>query len=221
MKKGLIIFFRVTFVLLAMLVMAYFGLRTYFLHESQQAIKVAVEQKNTPIIGNPNNPFPIVEFYDYRCNHCYPFSKLVAEAIGDDITNGTTKILLRPTVVGDQQSLQIAQLVMAADLQKKGETIAFHQQIMQLTTIPAYDTIKAMAAARGLNVEQAEKDGEQFRRWIIDNTTLARNIGFKGVPALVIGDKGYMQYTDIMPGINELKLMMIDAKTRMNIGIAK
>jgi len=36
------------------------------------------------------------------------------------------------------------------------------------------------------------------------------------VPALVIGDKGYVPFKT-MPGINELRLMMIDAKTRLQI----
>ena len=222
MKKAFFIFLRVIFVVLLMIAAALFAAKTYFQYESQQSIKVAIQpDANTPIIGNPDNPFTIVEFYDYRCNHCYPFAKIVSDAIGNDITSGTTKIILRPTVVGDQQSLLIAQLVLAADLQTKGETVAFHQQIMQLNEVPTYETIKAMATARGLNIEQAEKDGVQFQSAIIRNTELATDIGFSGVPALIIGDKGYMQHTSVMPGVNELKLMMIDAKTRLKIGSTK
>lgn len=217
MKKGVLIFFRVIFVVLLMIVAAYFAAKTYFQYESQQAITKALQMDDAPVVGDPSNPFTIVEFFDYRCTHCYPFAKIVYDAIGDDINNGTTKILLRPTIVGDEHSLQIAKLVLAADRQKKGETIALHQQIMQLSTIPTYDTVKAMATARGLDVAQAEKDGEAFQSIIIKNTELARHIGFSGVPALVIGDKGYMQYTSTMPGVNELKLMMLDAKTRLNI----
>lgn len=216
MKKGLIIFFRVTFIVLAMIIATYFGFKYYFLYQSQRAINVAVQSHDdTPIIGDPNNPFPIVEFFDYRCDHCYPFMKLTQEAIGDDM-NGTTKILLRPAIIADPQSAQIAQLVLAADLQKKGETLALHQQIMALTTPPTYDTVKAMAEARGLDVPKAEKDGQSFKETLIKNTNLIRDIGFYGVPSLVIGDKGFMPQ-DTVPGINELKMMMIDAKTRLKI----
>lgn len=215
MKKSRIIFFRVIFVLCAMLVATYFGFKFYFQFQSQQGIERALQTDNAPVIGNAENPFVLVEFFDYRCPHCSAFSNLVTEAVGSEIQQ-TTKILLRPTAVRDEESLKIAKLVLAADLQKKGETVSLHTQIMALSSIPTYDTVKAMAESKGIDVAKAEKDGEQFMSVITQNTQMLADIGFYGVPALVIGDKGYIPTTE-MPGINELKLMMLDAKTRLNI----
>jgi protein-disulfide isomerase len=212
MKKNLLIFLRVIFILLAMLLVTYFGLKFYYVSESKHGVEKALIVGESPIIGDTKNPLTIVEFFDYRCPHCLVFSKILMEAVGDDVNSGT-KILLRPTVVVDQQSYQIAKFVMALDTQKQGETIALHKEIMNLADVPTYDTVKAMAQARGLNVEQAEKDSENFKDIIGTNTTLAQEIGFPSVPALIIGDKGYLPAH--MPGVNELRLMMIDAKTRL------
>ncbi len=213
MRKGFIVFFRATFVILAMLVVTFFGMRYYYQTQSATAIDRALDAADTPIVGGKNNPFTIVEFFDYRCPHCAAFSKIVDEAVGEDTS---TKILLRPTVVRDEQSYKIAMLVLAADKQRAGATILLHKQIMALSDIPTYETVKAMAASNGIDVGQAETDGEGFRTVIAANTLMLRDIGFYGVPALIIGDKGYVPQTQ-MPGINELRLMMIDAKTRLKI----
>lgn len=217
MKKRIMIFCRVIFVLLAMLAAAFFALKFYYVSQSQSAITKSLDVTNSPapILGDENGPFTIVEFFDYRCPHCSIFSKILMEAIGDDIQS-TTKIVLRPTVVVDEQSYLIGKLVLALDSQKKGQSAALHKEIMALADVPTYDTVKAMVQARGLNVEQAEKDSENFKDALAANTALGRDIGFMSVPALVIGDKGYVP-TGRMPGINELRLMMIDAKTRLKI----
>lgn len=217
MKKGLVVFFRVIFVLLAMFAAAYFGLKFYYISESKAAIEKSLDltKAAAPVIGNESNPFTIVEFFDYRCPHCSVLSKIVTESVGDDIQS-TTRIILRPTVVVDEQSYLIGKLVLALDTQKEGETVAVHKDIMALSGVPTYDTVKAMVEARGLSVQQAEKDSENFKIVLARNTALGREIGFPSVPALVIGDKGYVPLQK-MPGINELRLMMIDAKSRLKI----
>lgn len=217
MKKNLLIFCRVIFVLLAMFAATYFALRFYYVSQSKQAIEKSLDltQSPAPIVGNETNPFPIVEFFDYRCPHCSTLSKIMMDAVGDDLQS-TTKIILRPTAVVDEQSYLIGTLVLALDNQKKGESAAVHQEIMALTDVPTYDTVKAMVQARGLDVEQAEKDAEDLKDVIAKNTALGYEIGFPSVPALVIGDKGYVPFKT-MPGINELRLMMIDAKTRLKV----
>lgn len=215
MKKNLVVFLRVTFVLLAMLAATYFALKFYYLTESKSGIEKALLFSDAPVVGSEKNPFTIVEFFDYRCPHCSTLNKILMEAVGDDIRS-TTKIILRPVVIVDQQSYLIGQFVLALDSQKKGETVALHKELMALPAVPTYEAVKAMAGARGLNVEQAEKDAARFQSTMIENTALAQTIGFRSVPALVIGDKGYMPLYH-MPGINELRLMMIDAKTRLKI----
>lgn len=217
MKKGLIIFFRVIFVLFVMLAAAYFALKFYYLSQSKQAIEKSLDLGKfpAPVLGPENAPFTIVEFFDYRCPHCSGFSKILMDAVGEDIQS-STKIILRPSAVVDKESYTIATLVLALDSQKKGETMALHAEIMNLRAVPTYETVKAMVEARGLNVQVAEKESQNFQSMIMQNTILGEKIGFPSVPALVIGDKGYVPMQR-MPGVNELRLMMIDAKSRLNI----
>jgi|GEM_PF-6243288 len=217
MKKGILIFCRVIFVILAILTVTYLGLKYYFQFESGQAIKksllISSQMTDMPVIGDKNNPFTIVEFFDYRCPHCSTVSKLVENSVGQDI-NKDTKIILRPVVISDNESEKIASFVLAADLQKSGETLKLHKQIMALSAIPSFDSVKAMAAARGLDVVKGESDAEGFKGILRNNLELLTKIGFYGVPALIIGDKGFMPESGLT-GINEMRLMMMDAKTRL------
>lgn len=213
MKKGLFIFLRVIFVIGAMLVTTYFGFKFYYQAQSDRAIQKSLIAENISFIGNKDAPFTIVEFFDYRCPHCSAMSKLVDEAVNND---PQIKILLRPVVLSDEESLKISALVLAADMQKQGSTLSLHKEIMALPSVPSYDTVKAMAELKNINVEQAEKDGEVFKSQITKNTSLIKEIGFYAVPSLVIGDKGFVPQGQ-MPGINELRLMILDAKKRLNV----
>ena len=213
MKKGLLIFLRVTFVIGAMLIASFFGLNFYFEAQSNRAIEKSLIVENSPIIGDKSAPFTLVEFFDYRCSHCSTMSKIVDEAVNKD---PDIKILLRPVVVSDEESMKISTLVLGAELQKQDATLMLHKEIMALPSIPNYETVTAIAEAKGINVQQAEKDGETFKPLITQNTSLIVDIGFYGVPALIIGDKGFITQGP-MPGINELRLMILDAKQRLNI----
>lgn len=215
MKKGIIIFLRVTFVLCVMCAAVFFGARAYFMHESRQAIQLALTLTDAPVMGDKNRPFTIVEFFDYRCPHCPEMAGLVNEAVDGD---AQTKVLLRPAVLMDNDSYRIAALVLSADKQKEGMTIALHKQIMALPQIPTYDIVKAMAQSQGIDIEQGEKDAlsPAVQDILSKNTKLVKDIGFYGVPALIIGDKGFVPRA-VLPSVNELKLMMIDAKTRLNL----
>lgn len=215
MKKALFIFLRVIFVLITMMVMAFFGLKFYYQAQSTNAIEKSLVSDSLPIIGKKDAPFTIVEFFDYRCPHCPVLTKLVDEAVNND---PDIKIVLRPAILTDEESLKIALLVLAADSQRAGATVMLHQEIMGLSSIPSYETVKAIAESNGINIAQAEKDGEAFKPQIQKNTALVAEIGFYAVPSLVIGDKGFVPQ-ERMPGINELRLMIIDAKQRMGMGM--
>ena len=213
MKKFLLVFLRVIFVIGVMLAATFFGLKTYFQFQSDKAIEKSLIVEKMPVIGNPDAPFTLVEFFDYRCPHCSAMSKLVDEAVNND---PNIKILLRPVVLSDDESLKISSFILAADDQREGLTIALHKEVMSLSSIPTYETVKTLAKAKGINIEQAEKDAENFKLDIIKNTSLIKEIGFYAVPSLIIGDKGFLPRNQ-MPGINELRLMILDAKQRLGI----
>jgi protein-disulfide isomerase len=213
MKKSFFIFLRVIFIIGVMLVATFYGFKFYYQTQSDRGIEKSLVADNLPVIGQTDAPFTIVEFFDYRCSHCSAMSKLVDEAVRND---PHIKILLRPVVLSDDESLKISTLVLAADSQKQGATLSLHKDIMALPSVPTYDSVKALATSKGINIEQAEKDGESFKPIVAQNTSLVVDIGFYGVPALVIGDKGFMPQSE-MPGVNELRLMIIDAKQRLGL----
>lgn len=213
MKKPLTIFLRVIFVLFVLGGLAVGGLYFYYQHQSSRGIQDSLSLMDAPVIGDRNRPLTIVEFFDYRCSHCSILSRIVDEAIAGD---KDVKLVLRPVVLGDPDSFKIATLVLAADMQKPGTTEVLHRQIMGLSDVPSYAQVRAMAEALGIDAAAAEsgKNADIIRAIISQNTQLVRDIGFYGVPALVIGDKGFMPQ-GVMPGVNELRLMMIDAKSRL------
>lgn len=213
MKKFLFVFLRVIFVLAVLCGCVAGGLYFYYQHQSSRAIQESLNLMDAPVIGERTRPLTIVEFFDYRCSHCSTLSRLVDEATVND---QDVKLVLRPVVLGDPESFKIATLVLAADMQKPGATEALHRQIMGLSDVPGYEQVKAMAAALGVDAAAAEsgKNADIIRAIISQNTQMVRDIGFYGVPALVIGDKGFMPQ-GVMPGVNELRLMILDAKSRL------
>jgi len=215
MKKSFIILLRVIFVLIVILLITLFGLRSFFLYESKQAIDTALVVGDAPVLGDVSATFSVVEFFDYRCSHCAVMSALVDEAIADD---KTIKIILRPVALIENESFLISSFVLAADKQKDGAGIALHKDIMALGHVPDLVEVQSLARARGINVEQADIDSrrEDIRVEVNRNTELVRDIGFGVVPSLVIGDRGYLP-RDQMPSVNELKLMILDAKARLAV----
>jgi protein-disulfide isomerase len=216
MKKTLKIFLRVIFVLLAMFAVAIFGWREVVLYQSRSAIESALVIGNMPVIGDKERPFTIVEFFDYRCPHCAPMSRLVDEALGDDTQ---AKIILRPVVFSGEDSFKVTSFVMAAEKQKAGAAVALHRAIMAMDSLPSFDGVRDIAKTQGIDVAKAESDSsaEDIKSAINQNIRLVRDIGFYSVPALVIGDKGYVPRNGVLPGVNELKLMILDAKTRLRV----
>ena len=213
MRKGILVFLRVTFFIIFLATCTLYGMKAFYQYQSRQAIDKALVITDAPMVGDKDLPFTIVEFFDYRCPDCYELNKILMEAIDD---SKDTKILLRPSVVVDNQSYEIAAFVLALDMQHQGATALLHKKIMNLASIPTYETVKAMAVAERLNVEQAERDSVVTKPMVAHNTALVQKIGFYGTPALVIGDKGFIPQQR-MPSINELKLMIIDAKIRLKI----
>jgi protein-disulfide isomerase len=215
MKRPLIVLLRVIFMVGILLAVVFFSGRAYFLHQSQKAIESAVVVADGPVIGDPSSPFSIVEFFDYRCSHCAPMSRLVDSAVTGD---AQTKIILRPVVLGDEDSFKIASFVLAVEKQKQGAAAALHRQIMQLDSIPDYQAVVDVAKLQGIDISRAEDDAKlpAVQSALKQNTDWVSDIGFYGVPALIIGDKGYIPH-DGMPSVNGLKLMILDAKSRLKI----
>ncbi len=213
MKKSLVIFLRVIFILTVILGAAFFSLRAYFLHESQQAIVAATNVGAAPVVGDSSAPLSIVEFFDYRCEHCAPMSRLVGEVVQGDTQ---IKIILRPVVFNGEESLQISAFVLAADKQKSGASAAIHHDIMNLSTLPDFATVAKIAASQGIDVARAQKDAESpaIQSELRANTGWVEDIGFYRVPSLIIGGKGYVPDAGL-PSVNELKLMIIDAKEKL------
>jgi protein-disulfide isomerase len=215
MKKRFIIFVRVIFIVSVIVGAGLFSVRQFYLYQSRQAIQLALLDKDAMVAEHGAAPFPVVEFFDYRCPHCSTMSRLVDDAIEGD---KDVKLILRPVQLGDPQSIKIAAFILAADRVRPGASVVLHRAVMQLSSLPDYDEVTSIALSQGLDVKKVEEisQAEDIKNQVIANTKLNREIGFYGVPALIIGDRGYMPRQS-MPGINELRLMMLDAKTRLHV----
>lgn len=198
-----------------LLVGAYFGLKQYYQHQSREAIEHTLQSPSTMVDGLQQAQMPVVEFFDYQCPHCLVMSKTLHEAIAEDTT---IRLILRPVNVLGEESLLISSFVLASEKQKFGNALKLHEALMQREAVSGYDAVKAMATVIGIDAERAEKDAKDtaIQKEISDNTQTLQDIGFYAVPALVIGDKGYVPIHSLA-GVNELRMMILDAKKRLNI----
>ncbi|MEO1020842.1 MAG: DsbA family protein [Pseudomonadota bacterium] len=139
---------------------------------------------NAPVIGNPDGDVTIVEFFDYNCPYC----KRAAEAIDPllESDKGVRLIYHEWPILGEA-SVFAARAALAARLQ--GKYAEMHVALMRQRRVTEQSTLQA-AADIGLDVERLQIDmsAPEIDRHIELSMSLARDLGFSGMPSFVIGE---------------------------------
>lgn len=147
-----------------------------------------------PVMGNPDGDITIVEFFDYRCGFCkrhYPVIRSIVEQDGN-IRYVTRQFPLKDQPGQPALSMIAARAALAAH--KQGLYEEFHHAMIQEPSSYDEARIYAVAGSVGLNVTQLRQDmGDPLITKNIRNTVdLAKDIGFSGTPAYIIGDQVVM-----------------------------
>ena len=140
---------------------------------------------NAPVLGNPEGDTVVVEFFDYNCPYCKRAASNVKALIAAD---EDLRIVYREWPILGEASVFAARAALASRNQGKYEEM--HWGLMELRGRAEESSVLALARSIGVDVDQLLDDmqSDAVSGHIAASDQLAKNLGFTGTPAFVIGD---------------------------------
>jgi protein-disulfide isomerase len=178
---------------------------------SREVITALLDQLNdnplSPVGGNPDGDVTIVEFFDYNCPYCKQEAPAIAELLESD---GEIRFVYKEWPILSPESEVAARAALAAWQQDEAAYVRFHDAMMAHRGKLDRDTVMAIAASEGLNIERLAEDMESgpVEAELEHVRNLANQIGINGTPAYVIDG-------ELVPGavgIEELRKMVAAAR---------
>lgn len=163
----------------------------------------------SPVAGNPKGDVTIVEFFDYQCGYCKAVIASVDSLLKED---KNIRFVFKELPILGPVSTLAAKAALASE--KQGKYYAFHAALMESKERISETSIFETAKSIGLDVEKLKKDMESpaIDQAIKANIALSGEIGARGTPTFIVGDKLY-------PGALQLDQMKeLVAKIRKDSG---
>ena len=139
-----------------------------------------------PVVGAPDAPITVVEFFDYRCPYC----KSVAAGMVKTLeAEGDVRIVFKEFPILGPESVYAAKAALAAE--RQGKYGDFHLALMVFKGQLDTDAVLRVAERVGLDVGQMKADMEapEIQAALDRNLELAEALGIRGTPAFVIGEQ--------------------------------
>ena len=139
---------------------------------------------SAPVIGNPNAPITIVEFFDYTCPYCKATEPRLEALLKRD---KGVKLVLKEFPILQPVSLVATRAALAANNQ--GKYPAFHQAMMRFEGRLTEDDVFAMAKAARLDITRLKRDmnAPEISDQVISVFNQARGIRVFQTPAYIVG----------------------------------
>lgn len=137
------------------------------------------------VLGNPQGKITLVEFSDFACTYC---RSSVADVEALIAANPDLRVVIRELPILIPASADAARMGLAAG--EQGKYAAFHKA-MYAAGRPDAQTIEAAARVAGLDMARARKVAAdpKLNAELSRNVAMARQLGFDGTPAWVVGDR--------------------------------
>lgn len=171
----------------------------------QSNMKAIYQDKRDYVIGKPNAPITIVEFFDYNCGYCKRAFPTVLEVIKN---NDDVRVVFKEMPILGASSKQAAQVALAS--KNAGKYFDVHKAFFEAKGSLNSDYIAQIIKDNNLDVEKTilqslEADIEEH---ISDTLNLAVSLDITGTPAFIINNKVYpgaMTYENMQQVINEAR----------------
>ncbi len=144
------------------------------------------KDKKTPVIGNKDGDFVIVEFFDYNCGFCKRMFPQVLDFVEKD---GKTKWVMKEMPTLGESSVKMAKFALAAN--KQGKYKETHIALMKSKGPFDDKKMEEIIKANGMDAAKikADMESEETQKILDANRELASNLGMSGVPMFVIEDE--------------------------------
>ena len=156
-----------------------------------------VNDRNSPVGGNPKGDVTVVEFFDYQCGYCKTVQPEVVDLLKAD---NNVRIVYKEFPILGPASVIAVRAALASREQGKYE--AFHNSLMSHRGQMDEPTIMRLAKSVGLDTDRLKKDMEApaVAEQLGAVRRLAESLRINGTPAFVIGN-------ELVPGAVKLEDM--------------
>ncbi len=158
-----------------------------------------IKEASSPVGGNPDGDVTIVEFFDYRCGYCKKVLPAIVTLLERD---KKLRYVLKELPILSPESELAARAALAAWRLDRGKYLAYHTALMQAQGNLSERRILRLARNAGLDSEKIANDMEhpKVEEELKRNIALAEQLGIRGTPAFVIGDR-------LIPGVVDLPML--------------
>ncbi len=153
---------------------------------SPALLKQMVSAPDLPVAGNPVGAVTIAEFFDYRCPYCRMMQPRLQALITHD---KRVRLVFKEWPIFGGVSVNAARLAIAAQWQ--GQYLEAHAALFTLPRGMDEPAIRAALSHAGIDMARLDRDlaahAHDIDAQLRQNDSEAREMGFQGTPAFVIG----------------------------------
>ena len=138
---------------------------------------------DSPVAGNPEGRITLVEFFDFRCQHCRSADGAIAQLLRED---RDLRIVYKQFPLMGVDSALGARAALAAARQQRYSPM--HEALMAAEKIDL-PGIQTIAMKLGLDMErfQRDLDSDAITLQLQEEYNLAQTLGISGTPSFVVG----------------------------------
>jgi protein-disulfide isomerase len=158
---------------------------------------------NTPVGGNTMGAVSVVEFFDYQCGYCKMSEEAVEKLLKDE---KDVRFVYKDFPILGPVSTIAAKASLASV--RQGKYVKFHDALMNKKDHLNEEMVYQVAKEVGIDVVKLKKDmsDEAITKIIQANVALGADIGVRGTPMFIIGDKVYpgaLQYEQLKKAVDD------------------
>lgn len=149
------------------------------------------KSNDLPLAGNPEGDVTVVEYFDYNCGYCRKAFADIQTIINQD---SNVRVILQEMPILSPSSTKMATYALAALRQDK--YFEMHTALMDYKGSQNDEAYLKLAEKIGLDIEKLKADAASAEVQAEINKTkeMARNLGIRGTPGFIIGEKIYPGY---------------------------
>lgn len=168
-----------------------------------QQYQAALFEAPHDFVANPDGAVPVVEFFDYQCGFC---KRVLPSMVRLQSEGKNARVIFKELPILGEASVYASRAAFAA--KKQGKYVEMHNALMSVQGRLDEATVHRLAGDLGLDNERLRQDMQDpaIQEAIDANLELARALGIRGTPTLVIGDTlvpGAIEYDAMAQLISE------------------
>jgi protein-disulfide isomerase len=140
------------------------------------------------VLGDPNAPITLVEFFDYNCGYC---KRALDDTLAMLEEDKDVKIVLKEFPILGPGSVEAARVAVAVNLVAPEKYVDFHKGLLGAKGHADEASALAVVEEIGLDVEavKAKMKDPEVANTLEEVYTMANRLGLSGTPTYVIGDE--------------------------------